>query len=156
MYGNMKAGYGFNVSEADLREAGAERVFIDTTKDRVMRDDLLALLSPGDEVLVFYVRHLGGSPIADKTWAKRVEAKGATVRVVSLDRKPKVMGRPKRPIWDATKARQCHDAWTGPGTEKTRLQRVADITGHTVGKGLLHGRFGNPGDPKPFSEADYQ
>lgn len=147
----MKLAYGYERAESDLVALGVDpdKVFIDVRRDRPLRDDLLKAAREGDEVLVLYLRDLGGSPVADRIWRERIEAKGATVVEVRPEARPRKMGRPRK--WepeDSDQERAVAAAWLGGGSELTRLRRASEAAGQTLGKGLLHGRYGSPDNPK--------
>ncbi len=148
----MKIGYGYRRNAADLTALGAEKVFIDVDRRRSQRD---LMLSEGrcredDEILVLYLRDLGGSPKADIVWREKVEALGATVTERRPVKKPGPgrTGRPKKVNWTEEQTLGAKSRWLGPGTEAVRLERVEDFIGYKVGKGLLSGRFGVPSNPK--------
>lgn len=148
MYDGMKIAYGYRCTQEDLAGLGADKVYLDTNRKRPERDAMLALgLRPGDVVLVRYLRHLGGSPVADRVWRDKIEAKGASVEVVPP--KPGPIGRPR----DTGKLPPEHEPaaraiWLSDGAEVVRLERIRELVGHAVGKGLLVGRFGVPNNPK--------
>lgn len=144
----MKIGYGYRRKEAELTEAGAERVFIDFGADRLSRSDMLLCLKPGDEVLVLYLRDLGGSPVADRVWREKVEAKGATVRELRPAKPSRPVGRPAKFRPTEEQNRLCRAIWLGDDSERVRLRRVGEIMGHEVGKGALVWRYGTPSNPK--------
>lgn len=148
MYGGMKIAYGYKCAKEDLAGLGADKVYIDTHRKRPQRDAMLQLdVREGDQVLVRYLRHLGGSPVADRVWREKIEARGA--RVVVVPPEPGAVGRPK----DTGKLPPEHEPaaraiWLSDGAEVVRLERIRDLVGHAVGKGLLVGRFGVPSNPK--------
>ena len=144
----MKLGYGYRRFEADLVSAGAENIFIDLSRERPMRDDMLLALRPGDEVIVLYDRDLGGSPVADDVWRAKVEAAGAVLVEKRPEKPVKIIGRPKKPVIPDDKLEAVRAIWLGGGSELTRLRHVAEAVGVQVGKGLLVGRFGSPSNPK--------
>lgn len=137
----MKYAYGYKVTAADLAYLGADRVIIDTDRKRKNRQDMIRLkLRKGDTLALMYLRHLGGSPVADRVWREKVEAKGVTVEIKTPPPKPK--GRPH----DYKKLPREYEMavraiWQGDGTEAVRLDTIREIVGHPVGKGLLDARF---------------
>lgn len=149
-YESVKIGYGYRRREAELRDLGAEQVFIDLSRDRHARADMMTSIREGDTLILIKLRDLGGSPVADRVWKERVEAAGATIEVRTPDKPQKPLGRPKgrfrptpeqdrvvRSIWlDKTKS------------ERQRLKDVATFMGYEVGKGTLAYRFGTPSNPK--------
>lgn len=147
----MKLAYGYCRAEADLITTGADKkkIFIDLRRDRPMRDDLLVAVREGDQVLVLYLRDLGGSPVADRVWREKIEAKGATVVEVRPEKPMLKIGRPLK--WEARDPEhelQVRNAWLGGGSETTRLRRASEAAGALLGKGLLTGRYGTPSNPK--------
>ena len=145
----MKIGYGYKRKTADLTAAGAAKVYIDLAKSRPFRDEMLQFqIRPGDEIIVLYLRDLGGSPVADKVWRARVEALGATVTECRPEKPVRRVGRPEKVKWSGDTARTVRVMWHGHGTENVRLAAIAGIVGYEVGKGLLNGRFGPPSNPK--------
>lgn len=150
MYGGMITAYGYRCTAADLAYLEADQVMIDSKPERPSRDAMLRLQArgPGDEVRLMYLRHLGGSPVADRVWREKIEAKGVKVTVVPPMSAP--TGRPK----DNGKLPPEHEdaarvVWLGQGVETVRLAQIEDLVGHPVGKGLLVHRFGVPSNPKP-------
>lgn len=145
----MKIGYGYRVNLSAFDNLGCDKVFIDTEKHRPFRDQIIEArgVRGGDTLALLFLRHLGGSPVADRVWREKVEALGVKIEI----HPPQAgdVGRPK----DNGKLPPDKEAgarllWLGGGTELTRLSRVAEHVGHAVGKGLLVGRFGTPTSPK--------
>lgn len=133
---------------------GAETIYLDTKRSRPERDAMLGALGlrQGDELLLLYERHLGGSPVADRVWREKVEALGVKITIC-----PPPKGAPGRKP-DHGSLPPEHEAeararWLGDGTEMSRLRAVERLVGHPVGKGLLAWRFGVPSNPKPWPAA---
>ena len=153
--GCMKIGYGYRCTEAALRAAGAEKVYIDISKQRTERNDMLAYgLRDGDELILLSIRHLGGSAKVDAAMKERIEALGVTIIVAQgPDDKPAgKLGRPKK--YDPTPevGAQIREVWLcWHYTEAYKLRRAAEIYGHPVGRGVLFNRYGSMKKPK---EAD--
>ena len=105
-------------------------------------------LRAGDVVIVLYMRDLGGSPVADRSWRKRIEAMGVKVVERRPEKPAAKIGRPPKVEWTDDQAANVRAHWLGLGSETARLQRIAEYLGYEVGKGLLTGRFGNPSNPK--------
>jgi len=81
----MKIGYGYQRKEADLEAAGAEKVYVDGTRERRERADLVAYgLRDGDTLILLSMRDLGGAPKTDAMWKERIEAMGVAIKVVAL------------------------------------------------------------------------
>ena len=153
MFGGMKIGYGYNVAATAFEHLGCDKLFIDTDRARPLRDHMIeaAGIRKGDTLVLLYLRHLGGSPVADRVWSERVEDMGVTIEVCPPE--PGEVGRPKdNGKLPGDKEPEARALWLGAGTEATRLARVASLVGHPVGKGLLVGRFGVPSNPKQLSE----
>lgn len=149
--------FGLNRDPADLRAAGAETVWIDTDKFRHQREAMMAngALRPGDTLLLFYLRDLGGAPRADEIWRKRVEARGVTIRLIGApDAVPKKRGPKPKYAPDLSRARQDHAIWTdGTKSETERLALISAANGYEVKRGVLHSRYGGPSAPKPLPGA---
>jgi hypothetical protein len=154
MFACMKVGYGYRRKSSDLTAIGAEKVYVDVNRDRPYRADLVTLaLRPGDTLLLLYLRDLGGSPVADRVWRERVEALGVTVEVVSLDKPPAVMGRPRKFRPSPEISRLVRGIWLdGSKAEEQRLALIRELTGHEVARGVLNHRYGWPSRPKPDKE----
>jgi hypothetical protein len=149
MFDGMKIGYGYRRKKTDLEAAGADEVRIDLERTRPKRDELLEFgVRDGDELIVLYFRDLGGSPVADRVWREKFEAKGVTVVECRPDKPAKRIGRPLLVNWSVEQTAMVRTLWLSVGSEIARLHRVADFCGHEVGKGLLTGRFGTPSNPK--------
>lgn len=150
----MKLAYGYRRHERDFLGVEPRNIFIDMSRERPLRDDLLLAVRDGDEVDVLYMRDLGGSPVADRVWREKIEAAGATI----IERRPikptKQIGRPRD--WTPPKDEESdvRAIWLGGGSERTRLRRVAERVGRELGKGLLVGRFGVPSNPKPDNDKE--
>jgi hypothetical protein len=150
MFGCMKVGYGYKRREQDLRDVGAEKVFIDLDRDRAARADMLHIgLRRGDVLVVLYLRDLGGSPVADRVWRERVQALGVTIEIAKLEKRPACIGRPRKFNPNDDEARVVRAIWLDPvESERVRLRRVAEYIGRDVSRGILNGRYGWPTKPK--------
>ena len=148
----MKIGYAYRRTEAALRDAGAEKVFIDISPQRTERNDLLAYgLRTGDELVLLSIRDLGGSAKADAAMKARIEAMGVTVTVVQMpDDKPAgKLGRPKGYDPTPEQDEQIRKVWLcWHYTEAYKLRRAAEIYGSPVGRGVLFNRYGSMSKPK--------
>ena len=150
---DMKIGYGYRRKEADLEAAGAEKVFIDVTSERQERADMVAHggVREGDTLLLFSMRDLGGSPKADAMWRARIEALGVKIEVVEVKGAERIgkPGRPRKFNPTPEQDEQCRKLWLcWHYTEKYKLRRIAEIVGHSVGRGLLFNRYGSMENPK--------
>ena len=142
----MRVGYGFRRDEAALTDAGAEVVWLDTSKERTERAAMIQTgLRKGDTLVLLSIRDLGGSAPADKVWRARIEALGVTVDVIEIEAET----RPKKfdPLPD--QCARLRAMWLdGLQSEKYRLRRCVEIYGAQVSKGQLFGRYGSPSNPK--------
>jgi hypothetical protein len=149
---NMKIGYGYRRDEADLKAAGAEKVYVDISRERQERADMVAYgLREGDTLLLLSMRDLGGAPKADAMWRERVEAMGVAIEVVALpdDKPPAKIGRPKKYEPTPEQEAQIRKIWLcWHYTEAYKLRRAAEIYGHPVGRGVLFNRYGSMKKPK--------
>lgn len=140
----MKIGYSFQKPIEGLREAGADRVFYDTSRLRTERADMVRFgLREGDTLLLYSLRHLGGSPVADQKWRKIVENLGVTIEIVTNEYASKPMGRPKKnadiPPEDLKRIKAI---WLDPLlSERDRIQQCSGIAKRELSRGWLHGRF---------------
>ena len=148
----MKVGYGYNRSEADLKSAGAEKVYIDTKKTRDERARMFSggmHIRKGDTLVLMSIRDLGGSPLADKQWRKRCEDMGISLEVVE---KPAVSsGRPAHRPRKYQPNMRDREIWlNGLFSEVSRLNTIEEHNGFRVSKGVLNRRYGNPSNPLPI------
>jgi hypothetical protein len=142
--------YGYCRKTADLAPLGAgKRVYIDHDRKRRERAQMVADLRGGEVVRVLYLRDLGGSPVADRIWRERVEAKGATVEEVRPVKPAAVIGRPRK--FDPTPEQDAalRAVWLDEGRSLAdRCQGVIDIYGARVARFSLYRRYGKPGAPR--------
>jgi DNA invertase Pin-like site-specific DNA recombinase len=146
----MNIGYGFRRTEAALKQAGAERVWIDLSKERTERADMLRIgLKAGDTLIVLSKNDLGGSARANRIIRDNLTAMGVTVAVVAPDTLSKPMGRPRKFDPTPEQAEQIKEIWLcWHHTGAYKLRRAAEIMGHSVSRGQLNHRFGNMSKPK--------
>lgn len=105
----MKIGYGYCRNDADLRAAGAEKVYLDGKK--TMREDrelMLRELREGDVVLLLRPGDLGaGKGLAA---IKQIIAdRGCTIEVSEMKDPPRKPGPKPKIAWRADVARMWHD-----------------------------------------------
>lgn len=138
----MMIGYAFRKPVEPLRDAGAERVYYDTSR---LRDDRAAMfdmgLREGDVLLLYSIRNLGGGPIADRKFKAMLDERGVSVEFVKEPPKPR--GRP-RFYTDLTdeQLEKIEEMWLDPYlSEIDRLQKCSKIAGRELGRGFLHRRF---------------
>lgn len=154
----MKIGYGYRRNAKDLERAGAEKVFIDTSRDRPERSDMFKHggIRAGDTLLLLSMRDLGGSPPADRHWQAQAAALGVTVEVVAQDKPPARIGRPKlyRPSPD--QYRRHRAIWLDPlgGTYEAKRKQISADYGSELTRGILNGRFGWLGNEKPLADKE--
>lgn len=151
----MMHGYGYRRDPEDLRLAGAETVWSDLDPGRYQRAAMMrqGALRQGDTLLLFKLRDLGGSPVADEKWREKIEARGVTVQIIDLPEWSKPIGRPRKYDTDSAGARQDWEIWTnGDRSEIDRLSAIAARYGSPVTRQTLNGRYGNPSNPKPRPE----
>lgn len=138
-------GYGYRRTEADLRAAGAEVVYIDVSKERTERADMLrdGGLREGDTLIVLSENDLGGNPRANAKWRGMIEAHGVTVDVRPPAKPPaKLGGRPRKFNPDPEQDRQIGDLFHDPTRTKAYVRRRAsEIMGHVVRYDQLYYRY---------------
>ena len=146
----MNIGYGFRRTEAALKQAGADRVWIDTSKERTERSDMLRFgLTAGDTLIVLAENDLGGSARANRIIRDNLTAMGVTVAVVAPETPSKPMGRPRKFDPTPEQDEQTKEIWLcWHHTGAYKLRRAAEIMGYPVSRGQLNHRFGSMSNPK--------
>lgn len=143
--------YGYRRTSAQMEPLGAgKRVYVDHDRKRRDRALMLSDLRRGDVVRVLYLRDLGGSPVADRIWRERIEAKGATVEIHRPEKPSRPAHRP-RSVFDPTpeQAEKIRAVWLDETRSLAdRCQAVADVYGRKVSRQVLYHHFGKPGTPK--------
>lgn len=155
IFARMIHGYGYRRDRDDLRKAGAETVWCDLEPGRYQRAAMMrnGALRPGDTLILFKLRDLGGSPVADEKWREKVEARGVAIKFAAPPETARTIGRPRKYAPDAAGARRHHAVWTnGDRSEVDRLAEIAADYGAPVTRQTLNGRYGNPTNPKPAPE----
>lgn len=151
----MIIGYGYRRTEAELRALGADRVYIDHDRTRSNRADMMrAGVHRGDIVRALYLRDLGGSPVADRVWLKKIKALGARFEEIRPSTPSRPVGKPAAfvPANEAKDA-QMRDIWLdGNESEAARLIRLADTHGAVVKRNAAIWRYGYPSNPKPLRD----
>lgn len=149
----MIHGYGYRRDPDDLRKAGAETVWCDMEPGRYQRAAMMrnGAMRPGDTLILFKLRDLGGSPVADERWRNMIAERGVTIRLVDMPAgAPKTIGRPRKYDPDEAGKRRHWAIWTdGTRAEVDRLAAIAADYGSPVTRQTLNGRYGNPSNPKP-------
>lgn len=148
----MMHAYGYRRNPEDLRATGAETIWCDLEPGRYQRAAMMGAgaLRPGDTLILFKLRDLGGSPVADEKWREKIESKGVTIRLIDPPASSKPIGRPRKYSPDSAAARRHWAVWTnGDRSEVDRLTEIAADNGSPVTRQTLNGRYGNPSNPKP-------
>ena len=146
----MNVGYGLNRTEKDLRDAGAEKVCIDTDPKRPLRARMFETgkVRRGDTLILRSIRDLGGSPLADRQWQERCEKMGVEIKIVPNGKetaRPAHRPRAYEPNADD------RDTWLNwRFTEASRLEAVNKDRETPVSKGVLNRWYGNPSNPKEW------
>ena len=150
----MIIGYGYKRRESDLRNAGAERVFIDTQRSRPERADMMMhnQVRSGDTLLVLNRLDIGGTPKATDQFIDRAVKLGVIFQVAPGDW-PAGNGRPAKYKFTPEQDAKCRDVqlneWlTGDG----RQERITEIMGHAVPRHILEYRYGTADKPKKQKE----
>lgn len=150
---HMKHGYAFRIDPEPLREEGASQVWYDADK---LRENRAAMMAPGamrqgDELIIYSMHNLAGSPRAFRRWEDSLRAKGIGLRLVGATMPIRKPGRPRK--YDPTPAqrRRHHAIWTdGNRTEADRLIAISEDYGERVTRQTMFGRYGGPSNPKPL------
>ncbi|NOX50676.1 MAG: hypothetical protein GXP16_09090 [Gammaproteobacteria bacterium] len=148
----MDIGYGYKRLELDLLARGADRVYIDTNKERPQRADMLeqVALRSGDTLIVMSERDLGGSPKADAKIKKILAERGVELVIKPPVSTKQANGRPSTlKSAEAAMLEEMHKAWHNPyWTEAGRVRECSRIAGQPVTKGQMVYRFGTQEKPK--------
>ena len=144
--GSMDVGYGYKRREKTLRDAGAERVWIDTD---ISRSELAALVDPDREELrqgyVLVVLDLLDLGPRRAALVKRLAARGVEVVVRGKAGKRLVTGHPGRPRsrFDPTPDQWADIEVIWADDKKKRPHKMAEISfimGHPVAFWLVRDR----------------
>ncbi len=147
----MIVGYGWKRDEKDLLAEGAERVYIDTKKERPERGNALAAgaLRSGDTVLLLHWNDLGGNKPASDRLARWLFERGVDL-VVSLNSARYTPKGAAKFLPDDDQDPQCRDLWLDrERPEAYKLRRIGEIYGQPVARGQLFYRYGSAEKPKP-------
>lgn len=148
----MIHGYAFRLDPDPLREAGAEKIWYDADK---LRENRAAMMSPGamrsgDELLIYSMHNLAGSPRAFRRWEESLRVVGVGLRLIGAAMPIRKPGRPRKYTPTHKQARRHWAIWTdGNRTEADRLIAVSEDYGERVTRQTLFGRYGGPSGPKP-------
>ncbi len=148
----MIVGYGWKRDEKDLLAEGAERVYIDTKKERPERANALAsgALRTGDTVLLLHWNDLGGNKPASDRLARWLEERGVTIKVSPNSARYTPKGAAKLIPENAEQDAEMRDLWLDrERPESYKLRRIGEIYGKPVGRGQLFHRYGSAEKPKP-------
>ena len=147
----MIVGYGWKRDENDLLAEGAERVYIDTKKERPERAAALAAgsLREGDTVLLLHCNDLGGNKPASDRLARWLKERGVMIKVSPNSKRYTPKGAAKF-VPDETQDAQCRELWLDrERPESYKLRRIGEIVGKPVARGQLFYRYGTAEKPKP-------
>lgn len=137
----MIFGYGYKREAADLRAAGAEKVYLDGEKTkRLERRDMLRDLREGDRIILLAKSDLGAVGEINRLRALIRDA-GATIEVA--ERPAKVRQRPFYFHPTPEQAEQIRALWrdlTVPGPYA--VERAAEIMGRPISRNQLNHAFG--------------
>lgn len=138
----MKVGYAFRKPVEPLREAGAERVYYDTSR---LREDRAAMfdmgLRSGDTLLLYSLRNLGGGPVGDKKFKAALDEKGVAVEIVAPPKNPRGAPGHHKDL-DAETLARVEEMWRDPYlSELDRIQKCSRIAGRELKRGWLHKHF---------------
>ncbi len=141
----MMVGYGFRRHEEDLRKAGAKRMWIDVSRERPERADMMREggLREGDTLILLAENDLGGSAPANAKWRAMIEERGVTIRVKEPPKRPrKFGGRPKKFAPDPEQDRQIRELFLCDYlTAYHKVRRASEIMGHVVEYDQLYYRY---------------
>ncbi len=147
----MIVGYGWKRDEKDLLAEGAERVYIDTKKERPERAAALAVgpLRKGDTLLLLHWNDLGGNKPASDRLDRWLFSRGIAITVSQNYQRYTPKGAAKF-LPDDDQDPQCRELWLDrERPEAYKLRRIAEIYGQKVGRGQLFYRYGSAEKPKP-------
>lgn len=146
----MKIGYGYRRTEKDLHEIGAERVWIDTSRERTECADMVKHgLRGGDTLLLLSHNDLGGSSRAHARLRKVIEAMGVEIEIIEPDKPPAKMGRPRKFETTQDQDEAIAAIWYDEAyTEAYKVRRASEIMGREIKRHQLIYRFGTMVKPK--------
>ncbi len=147
----MIVGYGWKRDEKALLAEGAQRIYIDTHKERPEREAALAAgaLRTGDTVLLLHFNDLGGSRPASDRLARWLEGRGVAIKVSPNSARYTPKGAAKFTP-DVDQDAQCRGLWLDrERPEAYKLRRIGEIYGKPVARGQLFYRYGSAEKPKP-------
>lgn len=148
----MKLGYGWKRTDNDLREAGAERVYVDTKKERPERTRFFEDFRRGDEIVLLHYNDLGGTKPATDRLIDRLNSKlpepvkvHVSIEAARFSPKGKAKFVPKSQKQDDAMKEIWLDEWR---PEADKLSRIAEIYGKPVKRHSLYYRYGSVDKPK--------
>lgn len=140
----MIFGYGYKREAADLRAAGAEKVYLDGEKTkRLERRDMLRDLRDGDVIILLAKADLGAVGEIVRL-REMIREAGATIEIA--ERPAKRRQRPHYFIPTPEQAEQIKALWrdlTVPGPYA--LERASEIMGRPITRNQLNHAFGTRG-----------
>lgn len=144
----MKLGYGWKRTDADLVEAGAERVYVDTKKQRPERTELLLSAREGDVILLLHYNDLGGTKPATDRLAARLAAKGVSIEVSPNSARFTPKG-PAKFVPTEDQDAEIRAIWLDPWRpEADKMPRIEKVYGKPVKRNSLYYRYGSVDNPK--------
>lgn len=154
----MKIGYAIDCDPKALREAGAERVWIDTRdSERAERADLFSTgLRRGDVLLLLSRGHLGHGREVPRFEAIAAEM-GVTISIVEVE-KPAPLKPGPAPDFapDYAQERRIRHYWHGPFKRSEAIRQAADIMGRPVTAASLNRHLGPRSKPRPWINREAQ
>ncbi len=148
----MIVGYGWKRDEKDLLAEGAERVYIDTKKERPERAAALAAgsLRKGDMLVLLHWNDLGGNKPASDRLSRWLFGRGVDITVSQNFARYTPKGAAKFIPESADQDAEMRELWLDPERpEVYKLRRIGEIYGKPVARGQLFYRYGSAEKPKP-------
>ena len=147
----MIHGYGIDRDPAQLRDLGAEKVWIDVKNgDRAERAALFGVaVRQGDTILLLSRSDLGHGREIPRFEAVAAE-KGVTIRVVETPKPARLPPGPAptfRPSYEQD--RRIRHYWHGPFKRAEALRIASQEMGYAVGAAALNRHLGPRSKPKP-------
>jgi hypothetical protein len=143
----MKIGYGYRRDCQPLRDAGADRCYIDgKNTERMERMDCIRDLREGDVLILLTLADLG-APKERQNLQAEIERRGASIEILGIEARKREGKEAFNPTPEQAKkiAMLWHDV-TVPGPYA--LRRAAEIYKGDVSRNALNYRFGTRTKPK--------
>lgn len=150
----MKLGYCIDCDPQVLRDAGAERVYADTSaSNRAERACLISDMRDGDVLMILARKHLGHGreiPYIEGL----VRQAGATIKVVDIPAPPRAPARKPGPAPlfapDFEQERRLRHYWHGPFQAAEALRQAEEIMGRPINRATLNRHLGVRSKPRPW------